>query len=121
MSYEQGYLSVNTRLDKKCGKGWEGTTGNCRRVKKKNKLAEKEKSKSSKTLASAAGAVASGIILSQIGIQAERQVKRKFQQSIDEIVDKAVDKVQEEVIKAYKKVSNNPESKKSAKSAIILR
>lgn len=34
MTYLKGYLSTNTRLDKKCGKGWEGTVGNCKRVKR---------------------------------------------------------------------------------------
>lgn len=33
MTYLKGYLSTNTRLDRKCGKGWEGTVGNCKRVK----------------------------------------------------------------------------------------
>ena len=33
MGYYLGYQEVNTRLDRKCGKGWEGSVGNCKRVK----------------------------------------------------------------------------------------
>lgn len=43
MTYLKGYLSTNTRLDKKCGKGWEGTVGNCKRVKSKGSGSNKVK------------------------------------------------------------------------------
>lgn len=40
MAYFDGYVSVGDRMDAKCGKGWEGVKGKCKRIKKKQNLAK---------------------------------------------------------------------------------
>lgn len=54
MAYLDGYISTNIRLDQKCGKGWEGTQGKCKRSKK-NKESRKEADKTPILTAGGAG------------------------------------------------------------------
>lgn len=96
MSYLNGYESVDLNLDAKCGKGWTGTKGNCKRITEKSP----SKNRRNKRKALIAGAALGTLYL------AHKNAQRDKENPTPETEEEK--RTREKVEKNAQKVANDP-------------